>query len=390
MSDRVEAARRALAAHGLDADAIVAGTVTAETVAPHLHAPHAAVVLDALGDLPSPATAGLLAALEPTAPDSTTRRAVRRALFRLKQRGVAAPAAVATPAARPRTYLEGFLTAFDGRGDRIAWLVHTPPGGATTLVIAVFNEPAGLRDIRLTTIARKQLRDARERFLRDQGIALVPVDGDVLDALLVEAHERLATRERSQDYLRIRRDLTKAPPLTPVEPRPRGIALPAPEAVAGALARSAELLAEPEIAQWWPTPEQLQPYVQELRALRDSPIVVAPGQDEQRLRRIVDAAARDVFPPVVLSRRLAGSAYVFAETGRPEAAALALAVAEVLRTAPETADVPLAGALLHRALGTVLASQADEQAAERQDALVLTPGEALRARSPSRPPHTRE
>ena len=391
MSDRVAAAHAALVGAGCDPAAAEQTPPVVDPWRSALSSPAALTVIAALGDLSSPAAATLLAALEPLAPTPPLRRAVRRALFLMQQRGVAPPLRAATPIAvvaqRP-PHLAGYLSGFDGRGDRIGWLIHAPPGDATTLVIAVLNEPEGLRHVRATTVTRKELRSTRERFTADHRMPLVAVDGAVLDALLVEAHDRLAERERTQDYRRLRQKFTTLPAAPAMEPRSTKVDPPPADLALAALPRSAELLTEPELSSWWPPAAQLAPYIAQVRDLRDSPIVLAPGQQEQRLRVIVDHAARELFPIPVLARRLAGTAYVLAETGRTTAATLALAVVHALETAPATADVPLATALVHRALGTTLAVEERTHTTERADSLVVTPSEALRERAPSRPPHT--
>lgn len=391
MSERAVAATAVLRAAGLDPATVAATPAALEPWLTALAGPDATAIVGALGDLGTPAAAALLQELEPRLP--ALRRAIRRALFVMQQRGLTLPAATtAEPAvaARRPTHFDGYLTGFDGRGDRIGWLIHAAPGGATTLVIAIFNEPEGLKDVRATAATRKQIRAARERMMQANRIRLVPVDGDVLDALLIEAHDRLSTRERAQDYRRVRQKLTSTSPLpTVAEPRSNKVAALDADTIGAGVARSAELLAEPECASWWPAPAQLVPFVERLRALRESPIVLAPGQQDARLHTIVDEAARTLYPAPVLARRLLGTAYVFAETGRLLPASIALAVAHTLDTAPTTTALPLTTHLIHRALGTLLASQEQTQQAERQESLVLTPSEALKASAPSRPRHTR-
>jgi hypothetical protein len=149
-------------------------------------------------------------------------------------------------------------------------------------------------------------------------------------------------------------------------------------------------VAEPELRGWYPTPEASSPFVDEIRTVRESPIVLSRMAQEERVREVLRRAATTLFPPVVLARRLDGTAYVFAETGRTAAARQALAVASAIRARPaEALEVPLVATLVERAVGTLLAETTAREEEVRRGSLVVTPGEALRDRASSRPGRTR-
>jgi len=379
-----------LARLGLDAAELTAGQAADDRVLALLAGPDGAALAEALGDLPSPAVAALLVRLEPRAPGKAVRKAIRRALYRLAQRGVPRPAPAAEPE-RPRPAevdLEGLVSSIDGHGDRLLWLMR-PLATGTLLVAAQVNEPAGLRDLQVVEVGRKQLRATRQRIEAD-GLRLVEASGRVVDALLVEAHERAGKPEPGHDYLRVRPQLTTEPPEPPAEPVSPHAAPPAGAEEAAALAAdSAALAEEAEFRGWGPSPEAAAPYVDEVEAIRQSPIVLTPLQQQERLREVLARAVPALYPPATLARRLAGTAYVLAETGRSGSARLALAVAAVLRDAPARAhEIPFVAALVGAGVAGLLGSP--ESAAEREGALVLTPEEILRARRSSRPGHTRE
>jgi len=378
-----------LARLGLDAAALAAGTASTEQVRALLAGPEAMALLDALGDVAAPAVAALLVAVEAAVTDRAVRKGIRRALYRLSQRGVPTPERPPTPAAAPRPIagdIEGYVTAFDGRGERLLWLVRALPSGGALLVAGSANEPGGLRDLRTGESSRKQLKAGRQQLAKETGLRLVEADWRVVDALLVEAHHRAAARER--DYLRVRTRLTDAPPAEPGEPVSSRTSVPTGAERDALVASSAELLGEPELRVWWPSPEAAAPFLAEMAEVRDSPIVLAPVQQEERLEAILRRATRELFPPDVTARRLEGTAYVLAETGRVPAARQALAVAAVLRTAPAVQDVPLLAALVRQGVGALFVGQEQRRSEERQGSLVMTP-EELRARSSSRPGRTR-
>ena len=389
MSARGEQAAATLVRLGLDPEAVRAGRIGAEAVAPLLAGADGAALAAALGELASAEVAALLLALEPRAGERAVRKEIRRALYRLRQRGVPVPAPPA-PAAAARTpaapEAEGFLSPFDGRGDRLIWIVRPLPSGGSFLVAAQLNEPEGLRDVSAGEASRKQIRAARQKLEADSNLRLVAADWRTLDALLVEAHARAGGgTERERDYLRLRPRLTSEPPRPPAEPVSTRVTAPSAEESAALISGSAALLEEPELRSWFPPPEAAAPFVAEIAGLRDSPLVLSRLAEEERVREILGRAARALFPPAVLARRLAGTAYLLAETGRALAARRALAVALVLGARPADAmEIPLVAALVERAVGGLLAQATARTEEERRGALVVTPGQFLRDRSSSR------
>ncbi len=389
MSTRRDEATAALTRLGLDPDAVATGTIAPDKLVAALRGADGAAAAAALGELGNDAVAATLVATEDDV-DRTVHKAIRRALYRLGQRGVAVPEKPAAPAAPLRLAdpsIEGLVSAFDGAGDRLVWLMKTLPGAGTFLVAAELNEPRGLGHVEGGEIGRKQLRGARARLEKESGLRLVAADWRVLDALLVEGHARAASRDH--DYLRVRLRLTTDAPLPPAEPVSRHVVPPAPHEVVGLLAAAPALLDEPELRSWWPTPAAAEPVLAEMAEVEHSPIVLPRLQQEERMREILERAAGTLFPPEPLARRLDGTAYVFAETNRVTAARQALASAAALReqlTTPHA--VPLMAALVQRAISLLLAQRQSQQQEERRGSLVVTPEEA-RARAQARPPHTR-
>lgn len=356
----------------------------------------ARALLERLGET-APADASLDAlatrvlAHDVEATERATRKEVRRLLYRLRQQGAHPGPPAPHPAARPLLgpAIEGFVSAVDGRGDRLVWLVREPSAGPLLLVAADVNEPDGLRDLRVAEVTRKQLRTMRERLQRETGLRVVEADWRAVDALLLEAQDRSGTvTERRLDYRRVRPRLTAEPPAPARELSSTKVATPDAAERAPLVADSATLLAEPEFRSWWPRPEAAAPFVAELREIRESPLVLGPAQQDERLRAVLERATTALYPPGVVARRLEATAYVLAETGRLTAARRALAVAAALR-AEGGAPAPFVQALAHQGLGAHLAAGEAERRKERADSLVLTPSEVATARSPSRPPRAR-
>ncbi len=392
MSQRRDAALATLRQLGLDVDAASAATVPTDRLESLLAGPHAAAAAEAIGEVGGEEAAQFLAARAGDVEAPALRKAVRRALFRLEQRGVPVPRVAQAPAGRPALGgpdLEGLISAFDGRGDRLLWLLRSQAGGDWLLIAAEVNEPGGLRDVRLAELSRKQLRGIRERLRREAGLRLVAADWRILDALVVEGHERAGAPDRARDYLRLRPQLVSGPPIAAAEPRSLLASPPTDDERPALLARGEELLALPELRTWWPGPDAAAPFVDDIAAIRDSPLVLNRMQQEERLQAVLHRAAAALYPPDVVARRLEGTAYVLAETARVPAARQALAAAQALRAGAGPGDVPVLRALVQQGLGAVFATEQARRQEERRGSLVVTPGEALTDPASSHPGRTR-
>ena len=136
----------------------------------------------------------------------------------------------------------------------------------------------------------------RERLAaRGRPAARRRADWRIVDALIVEAHERAARAHgsrRATISATVPSSSTRPPVLlssrAPRWRRPRRTTS-APALVAG----SGELCSTlPELRTWWPRPDAVAPFVDEIAALRDSPIVLNRMQQDERLRAILARAAR--------------------------------------------------------------------------------------------------
>ena len=299
---------------------------------------HGAAALPVLGDLAAGAAG------------RAVRRGAKRALYRLAQRGVTAPAA---PAVRPvverraERAARAWLSGVDGSGSRAVWIVFEGAYGAITLCSLILNDTVGVVDAAGGEITKKRL-DAELAALRAaQKLPWVEVEPARAVGLVAEA-------------LALHRQRGSAPPAAFArwEGRFAGAgpapvpALPAPDPAL--VERSAELLELPELAGWFLDPESVQADAVEREALRTSRLVVSDQIKAEREEAILGGVlARELGPEARArwARRLAETALVLDAAGRPEPAGLARAAAATL-AAPDAdpARHPLARGLAQRAL----------------------------------------
>ncbi|MBX3023856.1 hypothetical protein KF840_03000 [bacterium] len=335
-----------------------------------------------LGGIASQASARQLQQMRAAATDKGLRKEIKRALYRLEQRGVAiadgpAAAPVATPPSAPP--LEGYVSSVDGRGDQLVWLIRPQPGGVLHL-FAVINDVEGLREVALHSASRKALKTLRGELEQRHDVRLAAVDWRHADALVRRAFEaaRASGGRMEGDYPALRAQLWRE---APTEASP----LPPPAADAAALARSADMLGEPELRTWFRPAEELAPFLEEFSSVQDSPLVLNELQQRERFDDILARAVDHTFGGAQSERwgrRLAEMARYFAATRRPDRAAEAGAVAAALAAGAPPRDIPFCDQLV-RASFAYFAQLAARQEAERaKGSLIVTPGQAARQREP--------
>jgi hypothetical protein len=322
-------------------DAALAGSVPLE---PTVLASLATVPADALDDgLRSFATEHgaaaltVLTTLASERADRSVRRAAKRALYRLAQRGVAPPP---KPAPRPIVEREAeratraWLSGIDGTGSRVAWVLVQGGPRPTTLCSLILNDGVGIVDADGGEISKKRLEAELASLRAAEKLTWVETGPEHVARLVTEA-------------LALHRELGTAPPPTfaPWERLFQGSASPnriegpdgngpgGAEIDTSALERSIELFALPELAGWFLDPEALQSDAVALLQTRESRLVVSDQIKAEREAAIVDAVVEREFHASARrrwARRLAEMALIFRATGRPDQAPLAEAAARAL------------------------------------------------------------
>jgi hypothetical protein len=336
-----------------------------------------------LGAQAAPASVEVLTALEAATADKLVRKEVHRSLYRLQQRGMEIPHASPSPSPTPTPALEGYVSAVDGRGDQLVWLVKPRPGGIAHL-FAVLNDPDGLREVDLNDTTRKALRAARQELLARHELRMVEADWRYCDFLVDRAFRWAAEKNHtvSGDYRGFRAQLIKEP-VTALPP------LIVSKLDADAVRRDPQLvvtsdtlLVEPELRTWFFDAETLKAYIDEFQQIRDSPLVLSPVQQQERFRALVERAVEELFGGARRDswvRRLQEMAYFFSATARVEPSKRALAVAYALEASDRGGrDIALCEALARRSLAAFLEMEEQRVQEEARSSLVLTPQQAAR------------
>ena len=338
-----------------------------------------------LGAHPEPASVDALLALEASSADKLLHKEVRRSLYRLEQRGLTIPEAAAPPPVPPAIgpTLEGWISAVDGRGDQLVWLLKPRPAGVAHL-FAVLNDPDGLREVDLAETTRKALRAARDELWQRHELRLVEADWRYCDFLIDRAF-RWATEQQhpiSGDYRGFRAQLTKEPVREVPSPARARFDAAAVRADATLLAQSETLLEEKEFRTWFFDRDALQPYLEEAHQIKDSPLVLNPAQQQERMRALVERAVAELFGGTLQAswaRRLEAMAAFFAAANRGDAAKRALAVALALADSTRGGkDIPFCETLARSSLAAFLQMEEQREQEAARSSLIVTPQQAAR------------
>jgi hypothetical protein len=333
------------------------GTIAAETPGGPL------ALIEALGRSRDEAAGRVLSAVATAAPGREQRKAARRALHRLRSTGVAVtiPAPlpstpVVTSSAETLRPIQTLVSASDGVGSRLLWLLLERPHGRLTMFNLAINDVVGLKDVLIEETTRRRFERRIEEWNErtEHGAIEVPVEYGL--ALLSEA---LALNAESQfplprDFV-IRRSLLGELPPPPTDALihqhvSRGQTFLMPNL----LEESAGLLeGEPELMGWVFSYAEVEQYAREYRQAAESVLVLTSEPREVRLERIVGTAIDTLFTPTMrraYRRRLEEIAYIFWQTGRERSARQAVAAAFAI---PDTGSVrthPLLQAIVERSI----------------------------------------
>ncbi len=340
-----------------------------------------AAIAHALGLIPLDGAANLLAEME-TASSGEVRREIRRALFRLRQRGIEPSAASPSDEPKPLTPADNNMSALmspiDAEGARIVWIVKARPGVGSSRLWGLTSESEGLVGATIANLSSRQLREERKEIERRAQTALVAADWRLADFILCEAYRRTPESRRVQvgNFLALRAEIIATPPAA-------DFSHPIYQAFAAEIAAepSRELLKDPEIAGWKIPAEKTKPFIDEVNEIRNSALVLNRFQQEERINTIVERAITDLLSgdgAFAARRRLEDTAYYLAQAGRRAAAGWAAAAAARLRDGADLKRVAFFQEFVRANLGAILAAQEEHQRQEPR--LIVTPAEVMRER----------
>jgi hypothetical protein len=378
-----EAASPTLVAHGFDSSAAPQDAVRKLGELRGQAGIDDATVAHALAAIAHVDAAAMLATMEAGA-TGALRREVRRALFRLRQRGIEPPAKAEDKSREfaIRAGLTAMLSPADREGVRIVWLSHTQMGGRIKRLFALESRDEGLLAAETAELTRREFGSELEQLKQNAGIKMIDADARLVDFILCDAYRRTpeARRGKVGNFLVLRAEVTGAPPPSEIEhPVYR-------ELGANALQEpSPDLLKERELLEWRLPEALIKPYVDEINRSEESLIVVSAIQKRERVNEILERAITTILSGesgARIRRAFEDIAYYMFHTGRQQQASWAAAAAAMLRDGSDVKRSTFFQTWLRTQFGTVFAEE-QERAAE-EPRLIMTPAEAMRAQQQQR------
>ena len=326
-----------------------------------------AVAVEGLGECPSPAAAARLAELaEAPGLAKELRRSARRALHRLRSRGLAAPVPPVhhstQPAARPAVAhyqaTQGLLSAVDATGVQAVRVAVERPEPDLILVFAIIDPQRGMVRCSATETSRRAAREAYANIRADQPDEWVEAPGDYA---LFRLHEAAAVHHSTgtplpSEYQLYAAALDRVPvahdrPLIyqRLEPAELVAAIPTGD-------RLEALLSTFPIDSWALGEGKLDELAAEAKGIKQSRIVLSPAAQrdrEDQIRRRAWELALDDVAIAQLKRSLEETAFYFLARGKRDLAVTAAQAALALDPSSgiNVRRHPLALALVDRGLG---------------------------------------
>lgn len=319
-------------------------------------------VVEALSTMATPEAATLLTQVAATTNAKEVQKAARRALYRLKTMGVDTDS---VRVGEPRkSVLEvpklpiviALASQIDFAGNRALYLARRRPFSGLVLVSLIINDQRGVLDCNAFPVTKKELTRIVGDIQADDRLTHVELPPTYAQQLVEESYRRnLSTGTPVPQDFQGLHDLIGMPD-TPWEQGPI-YHLINPEEIRGQpawLSLPGQLLDVKELQGWHVPPEAVQKYREEARRTAESPIIVSPALQQERLEAVQKRVLREMFDPDTCTRyrtRLEEMAYLLWQTKRPDEAKRAFASALALQgEGVDPAEHPFLRALFTRSV----------------------------------------
>lgn len=335
----------------------------------------------ALGRIPDPAAVETLAALEKQTADKVVKKEIKRALFKLSQKGLEIAREQAHESRGVSLFshtpsIEAYMSPMDGGGSCLIWIAKPQTNHGLQVIQAMIHDHEGLLRIAGAQMPRKDLRRMAQDIKEKHGATMITIPIEYADHELYEGYEKARARGQTglENFHELRSMIATGKPKE--QPHPIYARLERNGARDGAWRESSRrLLDEPELRYWIVTEEWLKAYLSQLQEAQTSRLVLNPAQKEERIAAIVRDAVKELCRGEngkAFRRRMENMALYFLETGRSDQAKLSLAVAlQVGDGDPGPLDVSFLTGLVQKSFAFSLSQQRVKK--EEEPSFIIKP-----------------
>jgi hypothetical protein len=312
--------------------------------------------------------------------DKEIKKEIKRALFKLSQKGFTQKAEESKPAAPlfgADREIEAYMSAVDGGGGRLIWIAKPQPSHGLQVIQAMVHDREGLLRFAGIHMRRKELRKMADEIKEQHGVTMIAVPWEFADRIVYEGYERAKERGQGglENFHEVRSILATGKPSEAAHPIYGK--MDAAQARDGAWReQSRRLLDEPELRYWILTDDWVQAFLPLLQEAQTSRLVLNPLQKEERFNAIVRDAVKSLCSGEnghAFQRRMEDMALYFLETQRADQAKLSLAVAlQVGEGDPGPLDVSFLTGLVQKSFAFFI-SQEKAKKEEEQESLIIKP-----------------
>lgn len=335
-----------------------------------------------LGKIVADSSVELLREIDRSATDKEVKKEIKRALFKLSQKGLAVAAPESgekkpAPLFERHAEIEAYMSPVDGGGGRLLWLAKAQANRALQVIQAMLHDREGLLRYAGVEMKRKELRAMADEIKEQHGVSMIAIPWEFADYIIYQGYERAKARGQSglENFHEIRSLIGAGKPKPVTHPIYQHLG--AADFRDGSWReRSRRLLDEPELRYWIIIDDWVKEYLSQLQEAQSSRLLLNQAQKEERLAAIVRDAVKTLCSGDngrAFKQRMEDTALYFFATERPELAKLSLAVAQQVGEGDAgPLDVSFLTGLMQKSFAYFI-SQQKAQAEEAQSSLIIRP-----------------
>jgi hypothetical protein len=340
-------------------------------------------VIEALAKIPTIETAHLLLEMMEKAEEKQVMKAIKRTLYKLKQKGVKweEKSSKDKPILKPPQPAEplGYLGSIDPTGSRIIIIGKPHPLRGLLVIFSIVNDLEGIQEFSLKEFSKKGFNEFMKNSLTSAEFPIVAAPGGYCIHLLREAASltQKLSKPLPQGYHDAERECRN---ITWDYPAPLIYQHIQEDEVKDSpplLKDSINLHKIIPFSSWHIPASKVEQYATRITETQQSKIVLRPDQKEARLNAIYRDALEELFPEknrLLWKRRLEEVAYILLKTGKENEARTSLSAAIDLNNPFSAIEPnPFIWNLLLKSIYILIQEDHEKQEEEKKTSLIVPP-----------------